>query len=301
MSLCILLSTCEKYRWLAQFAECMLDRHWAEHPPVYVCGCAGENLDHWLSLRSNPRDWMNITLAACSDLAKRGYTKCYLILDDHMPFADCHEAHLNTTLPFMMDKLDAAYIGLLGWERNGSRMPNGAMLGQDFYRMENVSKDYLWKFSLHPGLWDLRALTGILKTLVSNLPLEDRSPWNFERMSGAPGINLPNKWEYKCYRICGRMMARNPFFSTLYRFVEVGFCNVAHIVARLGGKGVRRRVDEATAFISYSYDGPYPLVWRGIMSKGGVNKDFLRYMRFRGYARFLSDFEKVLPSELRIS
>ena len=196
--LCILISTCDAYKELASWTAKTIDRYWRPHPRVFFCGSRDTRDGVWIPMTRDPVDWMGITLDAAAALQERGYKKCYLVLDDHAPVFSCHASHLNDTIPYLMDKIDATYIGLNGWGQPG-REKNGKVLGQDFYYIENVSPDYPWKYQLHPGLWCLSSLIEILKTLTRQLPIEKHNPWSFERRSGEAGSRLQENLKRRAY------------------------------------------------------------------------------------------------------
>ncbi len=287
MGLCVLISTCDKYRTLAEFTGRVIERYWPDHPPIYFCGCTNPPAENWLPLRRPSADWMGITQEAVRDLERRRYTKCYLILDDQPPLYPCHERHLNDTIPRLLDKLDAAYIGLSGWGQG--RPLNGTLLGADCFWLENVSTEYLWKFQLHPALWRVGALDEILTMLRRELPEDSHTPWAFERKAGASAANLPDNLKRGAYRICGERMSRNVTRRALVTAERSLFWAFRFLAGRLFGANVWRRLDEAFGFLSQYYEGPYPLIWSGVTRKGQINPQFVRFLKVHLHLRLLRE------------
>ena len=297
MSACILLSTCDKYLKMAGFTRAMIDRCWAAHPPVFFCGAKNASGPEWLPLRNDPADWVGITASAADDLMIRGYEKCYLILDDHLPLGPCNEEHLNRTLPELMDKLNAAYIGLYGWDqRTQSR---GTLLGREHYRLQKQDSAFLWQFSLHPALWDLRALKELLSSLMQTQNLALRSPWAFERRSGSEAFTVPESCRSRAYRICGLSMlgGKNRGLRKYSRLLEFRLIDCVRLFFILvhAGKALARW----DAFMSPEYDfhdGPYPLYWSGVLRKGNVNENLIRFLRARRRTIMLEELGKIMGS-----
>ena len=294
MSVCILISTCEKYRRLAEFTGRMIVRYWADHPPLFFSGCPEGPAEHWLPLKNHPADWMGITRNAVEELARRGHRQCYLILDDHPPLFHCNEFHLNATLPELMKKLGAVYIGLNGWGQG--KAPNGVVLGREFFWLENVSSGFLWKFQLHPALWNLDALGEILDVLMRELPPEARSPWAFERRAGNENAKLRQDLKRRAYRVCGERMSRSRLRTYGFKLERLGFRTFRFAVGKLFGQDAWSRVDERYGFVLRYYDGPYPLLWSGATRKGQINPEFLRYLKTHFKKRYAEELSKVLDT-----
>lgn len=291
--LCILVPTCDANAWVAAFTVRLLDRFWPRHPPVFTCGAAppvpGASS---LTLRSDPSDWISIALDAARDLGGRGLGKAYLILDDHPPIGTCSEEHLNTTLPSLLDELAAAYIGLNGWGQG--RTPQGEKLGEEHSFLERVPAAFPWRFSLHPGLWNLTDLELILKTLLHGAGRSELSAWAFERRSGKPENLAPIAERLgDAYRVCGECMAdpgcrvSRPLLLASARRLA-GLCSRS---ARLAGlRGQADDLDRRARFLYRYYHGPYPLFWSGLLQRGSSHGDMLRFLRLFGPPGLAGEF-----------
>jgi hypothetical protein len=299
MKTCILISTCEKYRWVAEFTRNWIDRCWKSHPPVFFCGSRGNENDSWLPLIEDQRDWMGILYHATLELLSRGNTHTYLILDDHPPLWKCHEKHLNQTIPGLMEQLEAIYIGLNGWGQG--RSPSGVVLDRSWYRIENVSTDYLWKFQLHPALWDLAFLNQLLKIMIKNLPMELHTPWAFERRTGAVDARIPEEWKKRSFRVYGQLMTgspgRNRFLSGVIWTIKV----IRFFSGRLLGQKAWNKVEEKLGFLSQYYEGPYPLMWSGILKKGELNTAMLHYLKLNRKKLFLKELTEAASGNLSLA
>ena len=294
--LCILIPTFERYRPIAEFTRAKIAEFWPAHAPVFFCGLAPrETGDAYLELRDDPADWMALVRSACGDLQARGFRKCYLILDDHPPLEPCHAHHLNETLPALLDRLHAAFINLHGWGQHKPRQ--GRLLGaRDFY-LEQPAHEYLWKFALHPGLWNLAALTDLLDLLLATPDRSERTCWKFERRAGAAAPELPAHLRDTSYRICGTKMAarRGAWLFARWRETELFAFDMVRFLIRIGaGQRARDRFDRERLGAYHFYDGPYPLFWSGLMKKGRLNPDLVFFLRLHRRHGFLAEAERAV-------
>lgn len=294
--LCILIPTFEKYRTVAEFTRAKLDEHWPEHPPIFFCGLAGTPADETLlELRDDPTDWMAIVRSAAVDLQQRGFRQCYLVLDDHPPIDRCHAEHLNETLPRLMDELAAAFINLQGWGQHRPRQ--GEELGPRRFHLERPRREYLWKFALHPGLWNLRAFTELLDLLLKDPDPSEHTCWKFERRAGHAEFELPARLRDSAYRVCGTAMAARPArrVHALFRGVELFAFDVLRFLIRvLAGQGARDRFDAQYLGVYHFYDGPYPLFWSGLMKKGRLNRDLVFFLKLHRRNALLAELRQAL-------
>ncbi|MGH8047252.1 MAG: hypothetical protein ACREKL_08395 [Chthoniobacterales bacterium] len=270
MSTCILVSTCDKYRPLADFTRARIGEFWKDAPPMRLCGIADEA--NALPLRDDPRNWMKITRSACDDLMAEGFTQAYVILDDHPPLGTCHATHLNETLPAMMRELGAVSIALSGWGQG--REPMGGAVHWRDWELDHCQKKNLWKFPLHPALWRLDALRRILDYLITTLPESEHTPWAFERKGGASDSGLPDELTTLSYRIEGRSKAAKKF-PTKFDWLKYSTDLYRYAVRMIGGDRARTALDERILGVHHYYHGPYPLIWSGLMRKGRINPNAL--------------------------
>lgn len=275
---CILVSTCDRYRVFADLTAKLIDEYWRDHPSVYFCGADVSERDDWLPLVDDPKDWLSITKHALEDILERGYRQCYLILDDHPPVGLCHSIHLNQTLPDLMDELEAATICLNGWGywRAG---PEGKLLGRKYFRIEQMAENHPWKFQLHPALWNVEALTELLDILLSDVTKARHTPWVFERELGNMGGRLPEHLKRKSYRVNGRKMSVSRGRVLLDVVEKRTFDIVRAVMGKLFGVGMWKRIDSSWGGVYRYYEGPYPLIWSGILTAGSANKDYLTWLR----------------------
>ena len=292
--LCILLPTVEKYRAVAEFTRAKLDQHWPGHPPVFFCGLPGTSADGTLiELRDDPADWMALVRSATADLQQRGFRQCYLVLDDHPPMDRCHVAHLNETLPRLMDQLSASYINLQGWGQHRPRQ--GEELGAEYFHLERPRREYPWKFALHPGLWNLSAFAALLDALLRDPDPRERTCWKFERRAGHPDFELPAELRTGAYRVCGTAMAARPASGiyACFRQLELFAFDVLRFLLRvLAGQKARDRFDARYLGVYHFYDGPYPLFWSGLMKKGRLNRDLVFFLRLHGRRELLAELHR---------
>lgn len=302
MNTCILLSTCDKYVPLAELTVDLLGQRWENHPPIFVCGVSFDftSKAKVLNLSSNPRNWIEITGVAVDDLLKLGYRKCYLILEDHPPLAICNQMHLNETLPALMDRLGAAYIGLYGWDQG--TLSAGKVLTGGYHRLQRQEDSFLWRFSLHPALWDLEALRDMIAAMpMLGDDIAKQSVWAFERRSGTIHNNevLSPHWQGVSYRIFGVGMLAGKFrlVRALGRRLYFYFLNATLLLVRkLFGTNVQEKLSDAALPDGLFFDGPYPLYWSGVMQKGSLNKNFERFLLRHNRTGELDVFRRVIDS-----
>lgn len=296
--LCILMPTYEKYWRLAELTTRVLDREWAAHPPMFYCGVPGRVAEPWIKLRGDPSDWMGFVRDAVREIRRKGYRKCYLICEEHLPVFRCHELHLNRTIPELMETLDAVRIGLHGWGQGQSetRRVIGQLLGVEHFWIENMSPGFLWKFELHPALWRLDALEEILDTLVEELPLELRSPWAFERRAGREDARIPEELKRKAYRICGERMTACRPRAYLLQLERFGSKVVRFAAGRLFGEGAWTRINRLVNFLFGYYEGPYPFFFSGVMVKTRLNQELILFLQLHGRRQLAKEIMETVAA-----
>lgn len=300
MEVCILLSTCDKYINLAKLTAEIIHQRWENHPQIFACGLSYPypTFAKLLQLKDDPQDWIGIIESATCELLEKGYRKCYLILDDHPPIQACNEVHLNKTLPTLMDRLNAAYIGLHGWDQN--TLASGKILDARYFYLQRQPPFFLWQYSLHPALWNLQALQDMAGALPKlNNDIATRSIWAFERRTGAIPSPIPQKWQERSYRIFGLGMlggeyrlVRRIVRRSLYLLLNL----LLFVVKNLFGAAIQEKLAEHYIYETLFFDGPYPLYWSGVMQKGKLNSYFERYLLIHGRKDELASFQNLLNS-----
>jgi hypothetical protein len=279
--LAILVPVYHPYRWVAPYMQRGLDAYWKDHPSTFFCGLLAEEADGLpvLPLHEStlPRDWSAFMRDAVGELLSRGFTKCYLLLEEHLPLAECHATHLNVTLPRLLDELDAAYIGLMGWDnrRYTTRAP---ILDETKHRLMHLSIPSAPRFHLHPSLWRLEALRDCLD-LVLRDPVH--TPWRFEKVTERADADLPARWKQGCYQICGEALAlQSPTGAQAQRAALERFFlhKLMALHPLLPSAGLRKKFWESVGFDNFFYNGPYPMFFSGVMAKGGINPHFVRHI-----------------------
>ncbi len=281
--LAILISTFDRYEKLAHWTAVQIERQWADHPPIFYSGLRGDDI-RYLDYKEGEKDWMSITLHAVEQLQQRGFTQAYLILDDHPPVGPCHEVALNETLPSLALELDATYIGLLGYGQHWQ--PNGKILKRKYSLLEQSSISYRWKFSLHPGLWNLKGLRELLLERMRIYKGTERTPWNFEQHRDSEKNRHLLPLLNSCYRIKGSLflkkkpqMQKEIFCETVTRFIA----DIMLFKAKITGGILRRQLVQKKLFWRYHhYLGPYPLFWSGVMQQGHPSGNWEQWLKQSG-------------------
>jgi hypothetical protein len=203
----ILIPTFDRYLWLARLTKAEIERRWASPPPIFYCGIHGEGAE-FLPLQDDPANWVAVLQSAVANLRDLGFTMAYLILDDHPPLGPCDAEHLNHTIPELMRRLSASYIGLQGWDHK--RRLSGTILDKDCHCLMRLDSGFTSKFGLHPALWRLDVLAGILAALCTRCDPPAVTPWDFERLSGMADAPFSDDWKQSAYRVYGRGMMLSP-------------------------------------------------------------------------------------------
>jgi hypothetical protein len=288
LNTCILISTCEKYRPLAEFTRARIREFWKDAPPLRLCGISGDPCA--LPLRDDPRNWMKVARSACDDLMADGFSQAYIILDDHPPLGTCHAVHLNETIPAMMRELDAVSIALSGWGQG--RTPLGKVHRWRDWELDRCLPTTLWKYPLHPALWRLDALRQILDRLIVTLPEDEHTPWAFERKGGAAESGMPESLSAHSYRIEGRSKSAKKYPSQ-FDWLKYSTDVYRYAVKMIGGKQARAAVDERILGVHHYYHGPYPLIWSGLMRKGVLNPNALFFLMVGRRNDWVETLEKM--------
>lgn len=290
---CILVSTCDRYKVFAELTATLIDQHWDDHPPVYFCGADVDGKANWLPLHDDPKDWVSITKHALEELSALGFQQCYMILDDHPPVTACHAKHLNHTLPEMLDQLDAVTICLngAGYWRPG---PKGKILGKKHYSLEQMADSHQWKYQLHPALWNIESFIALLDILLDGTTTERRTPWVFERELGGMGDRIPAHLKQSSYRVNGRRMSTSRI-SILRDVIEKRtFDVIRSVMGKLFGIDMWNRINVSWGWVYKYYEGPYPVIWSGMLRGGIVNNDFLSWLKWHRKTAFLSQLNEIL-------
>jgi len=290
MRTCILISTFEKCRRLAEWTAHRIESEWKDHPPVFYAGLDAD-CDASLGFHGESSDWMSVNRDAVMRLQEKGYTHAYLVLDDHPPVGRCHEVFLNEELPRLAVELNSAYIGLLGYGQH--RPLEGRRLGLNHARLERSNPDYRWKFSLHPGLWKLESLEQILKSRMDLYHGKNRTPWNFERQRDDRDFAE----RFPSFRIDGAscstggiVCAGSLLADAFQRFIAD--C-VLFLAKHRGGQPLRDAMEIRLHWVFGRYQGPYPMFWSGCMRKGKVNQDFEKWVQTHGSPRIQADWARA--------
>ena len=280
MKAAILISTFDRYETLARWTAAQVERQWSQHPPIFYSGLTGKD-EQCLGFSGDEADWMSVTLHAVEQLQQRGFTHAYLILDDHPPVGPCHEEALNEVLPGLALKLHATYIGLLGYGQH--RGLEGKILGRKCFFLEQSSIDYRWKFSLHPGLWNLKALHTLLLRRLEFYSGEERTAWMFEQHFDEPSDPKIFSLMQRSYRINGTPFLKKKGqmrMEMLFESVERFAAGIMLFKAKITGGSLACDAAEKKLCWRYGhYLGPYPLFWSGVMQQGKPNQDWERWLQ----------------------
>lgn len=295
MSLAILLSTCDAYAPVARVTLERLDACWPGHPEVFVCGLSGATRlsAQALPLTADPDDWVGIALDAVRRLEARGTEWLYLILDDHPPVGPCHADYLNRRLPETATALDAIQVNLLGWDQYQPH--EGVALGREHLFWQRNSPSFRWKFSLHPGFWRVLPLRAMLESLRATSP-DVRSARALEGALSEAGRRLDPGLLERTYRVRGDgFTARHRWFESRgLRALTRQLIRGARRAARLGGPRSVAAVEALVLPYQRYGNGPYPMFWSGLLTRGRLHEEALRFLAWTGQSALADEVRRSL-------
>lgn len=282
--LCILIPVWVDYRWIAPIAMDLLERHWPNHPPIFLVGLTSEqagDFPHFpISDVSRQRNWCWMTRDGVRQAMDAGFRRAYVLLEEHVALRSCHERHLHETLPAMMDDLDAAYIALMGWD-NRRHPTKNPTLGPEHYRMRHLRNDGSLRFCLHPALWRLDVLARCCEISLRD-ESKNGSAWHFERTCVKSTADLPEEWKRGCYQIAAAEMSMRPLSAS----ARIGsaieqwiFARLMAIVPHIPKKAWADAYLKRVGFANVLCDGPYPMVFTGILDLGKLNPNLVEELQ----------------------
>lgn len=269
--LCILIPVAPRYSWVLPILLECLREFWASHPPIVVAHALPQD-----TTREGKLCWTRILHRGATEARNGGFSLTYLILEEHLPVAPCHAVHLNETLPDLMQELQASHISLMGWDnrRHPSKSP---VLGKEFFRLKHLTGDRDPRYNLHPGLWKLPVLVKCCEQVLEKAG-EDASAWQFERISARSDHPSLRGQSQKCYQICASSMAGGSsplgrkIGSAMERFFYMRMIGLLPLIPS------RRLRDSAFKFFNFDRvfsNGPYPMIFAGVLAKGNINPNFV--------------------------
>ena len=281
--LCILITVYHPYRWTAPFTWKMIRKFWPGHPPVFFCGLTTEeagDLPHIpVADATLPRVWADFAFEATAKLQADGFEAVYFFLEDHMPLDHCHVTNLRELLPSLLNSLPASYIGLMGWDNRRFASTGGPVLPQSRHRLMHLTNARAPRFHLHPSLFRMESLVACLDALRKH---EKPNPWGFEKLCDKLDAPLPEEFKSTCYQVCGSELAlKKPGAGKRLcdRLERLVFHKVMSIVPLAYKLGCGSRLWGMLGFDNFFYNGPFPMIYSGVMASGRANPFFLRYLK----------------------
>jgi hypothetical protein len=228
-----------------------------------------------------PRVWADFAHDAAVQLKGEGFEAVYFFLEDHMPLDRCHAENLTNLLPSLLNSLPASYIGLMGWDNRRFATRSGPVLAKDKHRLRYLNGAMAPRFHLHPSLFRMDALVACLDALRRH---DKPNPWGFEKLSEKPDAPLPEEFKKTCYQICGCELAlrkqgvAEKLLSAMERWLYHRLMSLTPLSRKLG---FGDRFFKAMGFDEFFCEGPFPMVYSGVMAAGRVNPFFLCYLEKR--------------------
>lgn len=279
-ALCLLSPVWPGYRRVAPLLLDCLDRFWTGHPPhFFVAPEAWDLPGEVIETGGGPYNGTNWTwtlLQGVREVRARGFRTAYLIAEEHIPLAPCHQLHLGQTIPVQAMELGAKYISLMGWDnrRYSFRSPT---LGPEKFRWMHLTGRRDPRFHLHPAWWDLQTLEACCELALKDSSANG-SAWHFEKICDqADASLLPAGC---CYQICAGAMGVRARRSLAPRLATRWIFNKLMALVPLLPARWRLRYYNACGFDNVFCDGPYPMVFSGVLAKGKLNPALDKWRRY---------------------
>ena len=273
--LCVLIPVAPRYSWLLPILLGCLKKYWPDHPPVIVAEALPED-----TTAEGRLCWTKMLQRGAIKARRQGFAMAYLILEEQLPVAKCHSVHLNQTLPGLLDSLPASHISLMGWDnrRHPSKSP---VLGKKFFHLKHLVAERDPRYNLHPGLWRLGVLLKCCDEVLGTAG-QTASAWQFERLSARSVSPNLVRHHSECFQVCAESMALKKMscpkkiLSALDRFL---YMRMLGLMPLIRSQNMRKRVFQLLNFDRVFSNGPYPLVFSGVMAKGKINPHFQSLVR----------------------
>lgn len=272
------------YQWLVPLALELIGKYWPAHPPIFLAGLTAEEAgahDHVpVSDPARRANWSWMAGDGARQVAGLGFRQAYVIAEEHVPLAPCHEEHLNQTLPAWGHDLDAVYISLMGWDnrRYSSKSPR---LPREFGRMMHLQGKGDPRFHLHPALWRLDAFIRCCE-LARATGDKNGSAWHFEKVNDRLDADLPEAWKKGCYQIAAgelRLRERSRIEAFAGLVERFAFNKLMAFYPLIRPRAAANAFARAVGFDDFFCEGPYPMFYSGLMAKGGINRYAARYLQ----------------------
>jgi len=277
----ILMCTCASYSKIAEATCKRIDQYWQNHPEIFIVG--GEAIEGRQSIpfSCDEKDWVGMALNAVDWLSEKGFSHCYLILDDHPPVGICNHEFLNIILPKLSENVDASHIALAGWDQFQPKEGELISIESQQWMLNSIS--YKWKFDLHPGYWNLSHLAVILKSVMGVVP-RIYSARSFESISGRTDLALPSRFLRATYKIPGdcNVVGNRWYQHQLKRRIVSYLLHAARLVTRAGGQTLLNGLDNKIEVYTQYINGPYPMYWSGAVKKGLLNRNLTKFAVLTG-------------------
>ena len=241
-------------------------------------------------MQRDPSDWLGILQDAVENLRNRGVDFVYLILDDHIPVGPCQSHYLNVTFPNLLQSESVGRLALFG---GGQFQPQDGMrfrIGSLWY--ERPSGECEWVFCLHPALWSLHALSNHLSEVRSLSDKELITAWEYEWLA-AKGVREGILQGIRHLRVLGSQSAESqnpPKLLPILPFIRVLVRSTVGLLRALGLAATANNIQERAHSFSKYYHGPYPYFWSGLLLRGKIQTDLIKWLRLNGrgqLAKFL--------------
>ena len=272
----LLMCTCESYTAVAEASCRLIDRFWPGHPDLFIVG--GNKIPNrkTIPFACDERDWIGMAHEASLWLRQEGFTHCYLILDDHPPIGKCATAYLNNILPQLVDSLGASHVALAGWDQFQPK--DGKLIDVGSERWLKNSPVFKWKFDLHPGIWNISDFCAVLEA-VKGVEPRPYSAREFEGAAGSDSLELPRRLVDSTFKIGGDGVAAGSGWCERRwkRRIVANGLHISRLAARLGGVSLVQKFDERTEYLTQYINGPYPMYWSGVIKKGVLNQNLIRF------------------------
>ena len=112
----------------------------------------------------------------------------------------------------------------------------------------------------------------------------------FEGAAGSETLSLPRRLVESTFKIEGDRLATGTGWCERRwkrRIVSNGL-HISRLAVHLGGAKVLQNFDDRTEYFTQYINGPYPMYWSGVIKKGALNQNLIKFAEATGRADLLN-------------
>ena len=188
-----------------------LDALWPGHPPLHYALPAGRTAPYERIVPTGASTWTGVLLEGLSFLRRRGATRVFVLLEDHVPLWRCDAGAIDAVLRAAASAdLSCVFFNKYDWPWPASDDEVLSIGGQ---RLARMPADYRFYNQCQPAVWKLDDYALLVEAAVRQ-GIED--PWSFEAFrlpDQPPHYVAPYRWPS---RHCGYRRRGKVYLRSLY-------------------------------------------------------------------------------------